>query len=290
MSAASTAPLPKITRIRPPQGVVSFGLAELWEYRELLLFLAWRDIRLRYKEAYLGAAWALLQPLLTMFVFTMFFGRLAGIRSDGTPYPVWSYCGLLPWSYFSYALTHGSNSLVTNRNLLKKVYFPRLLMPMSCTLAGLLDLAVAMLLLVVLMFRYHLAPTGMIIFLPLLVLVMAILAMGISFWLSALNIEYRDVQYTLPFLTQIGMFLSPVAYPASLVPETKIIAGFEVPLRTLYGLNPMAGVIEGFRWCLLGQGHPPGGMFWVALMMTLVVFVTGLAYFRRMEKNFADVA
>ncbi len=287
---AVTAPPRHVVVIEPQNSWRSLGLPELWQYRELLFFLAWRDVRLRYKETYLGAAWAVLQPLLTMVVFTIFFGRLAGIRSDGIPYPVWSYCGLLPWTFFTHALTHSSNSLVSNRNLLKKVYFPRLFMPMSSVVAGLLDLAIAMSLLVVLMSYYHLIPTANILFLPLLVLLAVVLAMGVGLWLSAINLEYRDVQHTLPFLTQFWMFLSPVAYPSSLVPETKLLLGWEIPTRALYGLNPMAGVIEGFRWCLLGQGAPPGPVFWVSVAVTIVVFVSGLFYFKRVEQAFADLA
>jgi len=275
--------------IKPSRGWVPVNLRELWQYRELLYFLTWRDVKVRYKQTALGAAWAIIQPFMTMVVFTIFFGRLAKIPSDGIPYPIWSYCGLLPWTYFAYALTQSSNSLVSSQNLLKKVYFPRLVIPLSSTLAGLLDLAIAFCLLVGMMFYYGIVPGWQVVFLPCLVLLAMALATGIGLWLSALNVEYRDIRYTIPFLTQFWMFLSPVAYPASLVPESKLIWGVDVPFRTLYGLNPMTGVIEGFRWALLGKGNPPGAMFWVSAAVTGMLFAAGLFYFRRMERRFADV-
>jgi lipopolysaccharide transport system permease protein len=284
-----TSPSEGWTAIRPSKGWVPVNLGELWRYRELLYFLTWRDVKVRYKQTALGAAWAVIQPFTTMIIFTLFFGRLAKIPSDGIPYPIWSYCGLLPWTYFAFALNQSSNSLVNNQHLIKKVYFPRLVIPLSSTLAGLLDLAIAFCLLVGMMFYFGILPGWQVVFLPLLVLLAMALAIGIGLWLSALNIEYRDVRYTIPFLTQILLFLSPVAYPASLIPESKLILGIEMPLRTLYGLNPMTGVIEGFRWALLNKGQPPQAMFWASVVMTVLLFTAGLFYFRRMERRFADV-
>jgi lipopolysaccharide transport system permease protein len=291
MSTETTEQLPPVpvTRIRPVTGWSPINVRELWEYRALLKLLAWRDIKVRYKQTVLGTAWAIIQPFMTMVVFTIFFGRLAGISSDGIPYPIWSYCGLLPWTYFAYALSQSSNSLVSSQNLIKKVYFPRLAIPFSSTLSGLLDLAVAFCLLVGMMFYYGIVPAWHVVFLPCLVLLAMLLATGIGLWLSALNVQYRDIRYTIPFLTQFWLFLSPVAYPASLVPENKTLWGVELPLRALYGLNPMTGVIEGWRWALLGNGNPPGAMFWVSVAVTLLLFIAGLFYFRRMESRFADV-
>jgi len=288
-SAVSAGDSSEWLEIKPSRGWVPVNLRELWQYRELLYFLTWRDVKVRYKQTALGAAWAIIQPFMTMVVFTIFFGRLAKIPSDGIPYPIWSYCGLLPWTYFAYALTQSTNSLVSSQNLIKKVYFPRLVIPLSSTLAGLLDLAIAFCLLVGMSLYYGIVPGWQVVFLPLLVLLAMTLATGIGLWLSALNVEYRDIRYTIPFLTQFWMFLSPVAYPASLVPESKLIWGVDVPCRTLYGLNPMTGVIEGFRWALLGKGNPPGAMFWVSAAVTALLFAASLFYFRRMERHFADV-
>lgn len=279
----------KWTELRPSKGWVPVNVRELWEYRELLYFLMWRDVKVRYKQTVLGAAWAVIQPFMTMVVFTIFFGTLAGIKSDGIPYPVWSYCGLLPWTYFAYALNQSSNSLVSSQHLIRKVYFPRLIIPLSSTMAGLVDLAIAFSLLVGMMFYFGIVPGPRIVLLPGLILLALLLAIGIGLWLSALNVEYRDIRHTIPFLTQVWMFLSPVVYPASLVPESRLIGGVEVPLRTLYGLNPLTGVIEGFRWALLGRGPAPGSMFWISVAVTGLIFFCGLLYFRRMERRFADV-
>lgn len=268
-----------VTIIRPSQGWVSLKLHELWEYRELLYFLTWRDVKVRYKQTALGAAWAIIQPLFTMVVFSLFFGRLAGIPSDGVPYPIFSYTALLPWSYFAQALTQSSNSLVGSANLLSKVYFPRLVIPLSAVLGGVLDFAIAFVVLLGMMVFYQIAPTPAIALLPLFLLLALVTALGVGLWLSALNVEYRDVRYTLPFLTQFWLFATPVAYPSSLLSE---------PWRTIYGVNPMVGVVEGFRWALLGT-NPPGPMLLVSAAVAIALLVSGAFYFRRMERTFADV-
>ena len=243
--------------IRPASGWVAINLIELWEYRELLYFLTWRDIKVRYKQTVLGAAWAVIQPFGMMLVFTVFFGRLVGVPSDGLPYPIFAYTALLPWQLFSRALTDASTSLVINERLITKVYFPRLLIPLSAVLASLVDFAIAFVLLLGMMVFYGIVPTGSVLMLPLFVLLALMTALGIGFWLSALNAQYRDVRYTLPFLTQFWLFATPVVYPSSLVPEQ---------WRLLYGLNPMTGVVEGFRWALLGKTGAPDAMLAVSLM------------------------
>ena len=267
-------------QIEPSKGWVFLKLHDLWEYRELLYFLAWRDIKVRYKQTVLGAAWAIIQPFSTMVVFSIFFGRLAKMPSDGIPYPIFAYCALLPWSYFAGALDRAGNSLVGNANLLTKVYLPRLVVPLSATMAGLLDFAIAFVVLIAMMIFYGITPTSAVWTLPFFLLLALATSLGVGLWLSALNVQYRDVRYTIPFLTQFWLFASPVAYPSSLVPEQ---------WRVLYGLNPMAGVIEGFRWALLGKGSGPGPMLAVSVLVTVVLLVSGAYYFRRMEKTFADV-
>ena len=266
--------------IRPSRGWVPLKLADLWEYRELLYFLVWRDIKVRYKQTVLGAAWAILQPFLTMVVFSIVFGRLARIPSDGLPYPVFAYCALLPWQLFSHALIESSNSLVANERLITKVYFPRLVVPISAVLAGLLDFLIAFLVLIGMMMYYHVRPTAAVWTVPLFVLLAVGAALGVGLWLSALNVQYRDVRYTIPFLTQFWLFATPVAYPSTLVPEA---------WRALYGANPMAGVVEGFRWALLGKVEGPGALLAVSIAIVILILVGGLYYFRRMEKTFADV-
>jgi len=266
--------------IRPSRGWAALDLADLWQYRELIYFLTWRDIKVRYKQTVLGGAWAILQPFLTMVVFSVFFGRLAGIPSDGLPYPIFAYCALLPWQLFAHALTESSNSLVANERLITKVYFPRLVVPISAVLAGLLDFLVAFVVLIGMMMYYHIRPTAAVWTVPLFLLLAVGAALGVGLWLSALNVQYRDVRYTIPFLTQFWLFLTPVAYPSTLVP---------VSWRALYGLNPMAGVVEGFRWALLGKTEGPGALLAVSVAITIVMLVGGLYYFRRMEKTFADV-
>ena len=279
--ASPDAATPRAVVIEPSSGWVPLRLAELWEYRELLYFLVWRDIKVRYKQTALGAAWAVIQPLFTMVVFSVFFGRLAKLPSDGVPYPVFSYCALVPWTYFATALTMSSNSLVDHARLITKVYFPRLLVPAASVLAGLVDLAIASTVLVGMMLYYGIAPGPAVILLPGFVLLATATALGVGLWLSALNVQYRDVRYTLTFLVQFWLFLTPVAYSSSLVPPQ---------WRALYGLNPMTGVVEGFRWALLGRADPPGPMLLVSAVSVVLLLLGGLFYFRRMERRFADVA
>jgi lipopolysaccharide transport system permease protein len=267
------------TIIRPSRGWVSLNLRDLWRYRELLYFLTWRDIKVRYKQTVLGAAWAVLQPFFTMVVFSVFFGRLAQVPSDGIPYPIFSYSALLPWQLFAHALTESGNSLVGNQQLITKVYFPRLIIPIAPVLAGLVDFGIAFVVLLGMMLYYGIVPTAAVLTLPVFLLLALATAMAMGLWLSALNVQYRDVRYTIPFLTQLWLFATPIAYSSSLVPEQ---------WRTLYGLNPMAGVVEGFRWALLGK-TPPGPLLMVSAAVVCLLLVGGLFYFRRMERTFADV-
>jgi lipopolysaccharide transport system permease protein len=269
-----------VTRIQPTQGWLSLRLDKLWEYRELLFFFAWREIKVRYRQTILGALWAILQPLFTMVIFSLFFGRLANVPSDGLPYPIFSYAALVPWTFFATALTQASNSLVLGANMVKKIYFPRLTLPMATVLAGVIDFGLAFLVLLGMMLFYGIVPTSNVVWLPLFALLALLTALGVSVWLSALNVQFRDVRYTIPFLTQAWLFVTPIAYPSSLLPE---------PWRTLYGLNPMAGVVEGFRWALLGTDTAPGPMLLVSALVALALFVGGAYYFRRMEQTFADV-
>lgn len=269
-----------ITIYEATHGFMSLRLDDLWHYRELLYFLTWRDIKIRYKQTALGVAWAVLQPLITMVIFSVIFGQLANLPSEGIPYPVFSFAALLPWRLFAGALQRAGTSLVTNSNLITKVYFPRLVMPLSAVAAGLLDFAIAFLVLLGLMLYYKITLTWMILTIPLFVLLSVLTALAVSLWLSALNVQYRDVQYMIPFLIEAWMYASPVAYSAGLVP-TGI-------WRIIYGLNPMAGVIQGFRWALLGAS-PPDQLMGISVIMVVLIFVSGLYYFRRMEKTFADV-
>jgi lipopolysaccharide transport system permease protein len=268
-----------IVRIRPSTGWVALHIRDVWEYRELLYFLTWRDIKVRYKQTALGASWAIIQPFMTMVAFSVFFGQLGKIPSDGLPYPIFAYTALLPWSFFAYALGQSSNSLVGSSNLISKIYFPRLVIPIASVLGGVLDFAIAFVVLLGMMVFYGIWPTSAIIVLPLLLVLALVTALGVGLWLAALNVEYRDVRYTIPFLTQFWLFATPVAYPSSLLAE---------PWRTLYGLNPMVGVVEGFRWALLGTS-PPGPLLGLSAAVSLVLLVTGAFYFRRMERGFADV-
>jgi lipopolysaccharide transport system permease protein len=267
--------------IEPSQGRVNLKLRELWNYRELVYFLTWRDIKVRYKQTILGAVWAILQPLLTMLVFSVFFGRLAQIGSDGVPYPIFSYTALVPWTFFATALTASSNSLVTNANLLKKVYFPRLAIPISTVCAGIIDFCLAFMVLLVLMVGYRITPTVNILFLPFLLVLAILTALGVGLWLSAMQVQFRDVRYIIPFLTQFWLFATPIAYPSSLIEDAT--------LRTLYGLNPMTGVVEGFRWALLDTDTAPGAIIVASTAVAVGLLVSGLYYFRSMEKTFADV-
>lgn len=268
------------TIIRPPRGWVSLELRELWEYRELMFFFIWRDIKVRYKQTALGATWAIIQPFFTMVVFSIFFGWLARIPSDGVPYPVFAYTALVPWTYFANALAQASNSLVEHERMITKVYFPRLLIPMAPVLAGLVDFVIAFGILIAIMLWYGLAPASAIWTVPLFVLMAATTALGVSLWLAALNVQYRDVRYVVPFLIQFWLFATPIAYPSSLIPEQ---------WRPLYGLNPMAGVVEGFRWALLVQAEAPNALLLVSVLTVVVVLIGGMYYFRRMEETFADV-
>jgi lipopolysaccharide transport system permease protein len=267
-------------RIQPSNGWVTLKLSELWEYRELLYFLIWRDIKVRYKQTALGIGWAIIQPFLTMVVFSLFFGKLAHIPSDGVPYPIFSYVALVPWTFFANALNQSSNSLVSSSNLLKKVYFPRLAIPIAAALSGVVDFALAFMVLLGMMLYYGLIPTVNVLWLPLLVTLALVTSLGVSLWLSALNVQFRDVRYVVPFLTQFWMFATPVAYPSSLLSE---------PWRTLYGMNPMVGVIEGFRWAVLGTSSAPGPMITISSLVAVALLVGGAFYFRRMERTFADV-
>jgi lipopolysaccharide transport system permease protein len=271
--------VPRI-RIEPSKGWVSLKLRELWEYRELLYFLIWRDVKVRYKQTVLGAAWAIIQPFFTMVVFSVFFGRLAKVPSDGIPYPIFSYTALVPWTFFAHGLNQASNSLVRHSGLIKKVYFPRLAMPIARLLAGAVDFVLAFIVLLGMMLYFGIVPTVNVLWLPSFLLLALVTALGVALWLSAMNVQFRDVGYTVPFITQFWMYATPIAYPSSLLPE---------PWRTLYGINPMAGVVEGFRWALLGADTAPGPIVIVSSLVALVLLVSGAFYFRRMEKTFADV-
>jgi lipopolysaccharide transport system permease protein len=272
-------PLP-VLFVRPADRWTSIELKELWEYRELLYFLIWRDVKIRYKQTALGATWAIIQPLFMMAIFSIFLGRLARVPSDGIPYPIFTFCALLPWQLFAHALTESSNSLVANERLITKVYFPRLVVPISAVLGGLVDFAIASVILLAMMAYYGIAPSWAIVTLPGFLLLAITTALGVGLWLSALNVQYRDVRYTINFLIQFWLFATPVAYPSSIVPEK---------WRALYGLNPMAGVVEGFRWALLGKTRPPGALLAASITMVVLLLIGGLYYFRRMEQQFADV-
>jgi lipopolysaccharide transport system permease protein len=266
--------------IRPAHGWTPVNLDEVWEYRELLYFLTWRDIKVRYKQTMIGAAWAIIQPFFMMVVFSLFFGHLAKVPSDGIPYPIFVYCALLPWQLFAHALGESSNSLVANERLITKVYFPRLVIPIAAVCGGLVDFAISFVVLLGLMAYYGVVPGVAIVTVPLFVLLAVLTALAVGLWLSALNVQYRDVRYTLGFLTQFWLFATPVAYPSSLVPE---------PWRPLYGLNPMAGVVEGFRWALLGKAEGPGPLLVVSVTVLILVLIGGAHYFARMEDRFADL-
>jgi len=274
---ASDAPL---IVIEPSRGWVPIRLRELWEYRELLYFLTWRDIKVRYKQTVLGAAWAIIQPFFTMVVFSLFFGSLANMPSDGIPYPIFSYAALVPWTFFAHGLSQSSNSLVGSANLIRKVYFPRLVVPIASVVSGVVDFVLAFVVLLGMMLYFGIVPTANVIWLPLLLLLSFVTAMGVGLWLSAMNVQFRDVRYAVPFLTQFWLFATPIAYSSSLLPQ---------PWRTLYGLNPMVGVVEGFRWALLGTETAPGPVIIVSALVAVGLMVSGAFYFRRVEKTFADV-
>ncbi len=280
LGAKAPAGATPVLRIEPTNGWVSLKLGELLEYRELLYFLIWRDIKVRYKQTALGVAWAILQPVLTMMVFSLFFGRLAKMPSDKVPYPIFTFTGLVPWMFFATGLSQASNSLVGSANLITKVYFPRLAIPIATVLSGVVDFVLAFVVLLAMMLYYGRLPTIHILWLPLFLLLALVTSLGVALWLSALNVEYRDVRYVIPFLTQFWMFATPIAYPSSLLYR---------PWRKLYALNPMVGVIEGFRWALLNTETRPGPMIVVSSLAALAILAAGAFYFRRMEKTFADV-
>jgi lipopolysaccharide transport system permease protein len=266
--------------IRPSSSSLPAALSELWAHRELLVFFAWRDLKVRYKQTALGVAWALLQPLFMMIVFSVFFGNLAKISSDGLPYPIFAYCGLLPWQLFAYAMTNAASSLVTNERLVTKVYFPRATLPISSVLAGLVDFAIAFILLLALMPYYGCAPSPAILALPFFLLLAIGTAVAVGLGLSALNVRYRDVRYALPFLTQVWLFATPIAYPSGLVPGR---------WRALYALNPMVSVVDGFRWALLGAPSPRATTVIASSLVVMVGLLASLQYFLRVERSFADV-
>jgi len=266
--------------VEPSHGWLRLELGDLWRYRELLYFLTWRDIKVRYKQTFLGASWAILQPLLTMILFSVVFGYFAGLPSEGVPYPVFTLTALVPWQLFAYALNQSSTSLIADKNLITKIYFPRLVIPLSSVLSALLDFLIASLLLAGMLLIYRLPLTWRALTLPLWVGLALLTAMAVGLWLSALNVQYRDVRYTLPFLTQFWMYATPIAYSLTIVPEQ---------WRWLYSLNPMTGVVEGFRWALLGTSSPATGPALVSALLVLLLFLGGLVYFKRMEDRFADV-
>ncbi|MCB8928164.1 MAG: ABC transporter permease [Ardenticatenaceae bacterium] len=278
-----------ITVIRPSRGWVSLQLDEVWKYRELLYFFIWRDIKVRYKQTILGAAWAIIVPFMNMVVFSLFFGKLANIPSDGIPYPLWSFAALVPWQFFTSGISTSSSSLVTSSNMIKKIYFPRLILPITAALSGIVDFVLAFLVLILMIVGYDvlnvegfsLNLTSNVLWLPLFLLLAIVTAMGVGLWLSAMNVQFRDVRYVVPFLTQLWLFATPITYPSSLIPE---------PWRVLYGLNPMAGVVEGFRWALLNTDSTPGPILVASVVASIILLISGAYYFRRMEKTFADVA
>ena len=266
--------------IQPTRGLVSLQLRALWEYRELLYFLAWRDIKVRYKQTALGVAWVVLQPLVSMVIFSLLFGVLLKVPSGDVPYPIFAYAALLPWNYFASSLNRSSTSLVGSAHLITKVYFPRLVIPISGVLSGLVDFAIAFVVLIGLMVYFRIAPTMNVVFLPGFILLAMATALGFGLWLSALNVRYRDINYLVPFLVQMWMYLTPVIYGSTLIPER---------FRFLLALNPMTGVVEGFRWALLDTDTAPGPMVFLSAVAAGVILVSGAYYFRRMEKTFADV-
>src|SRR5260370_17306218 len=279
LSPSSAAAVPTL-RIAPSKGWVPLKLRELWEYRELLYFLVWRDVKVRYKQTALGATWAIIQPFFTMVVFSLFFGQLAKVPSDGIPYPIFTFTPLVPWPFFANGLGQSSNSLVGSGTLITKVFFPRLIIPLASVFSGIVDFLLAFVVLVAMMLYYGIVPTLNVLWLPLFLLLALVTSLGVGLWLSALNVEYRDVRYVVPFITQFWLFVTPIAYPSSLLHQ---------PWRTIYGLNPMVGVVEGFRWALLKSNAAPGPIIAVSSTAALVILVTAAFYFRTMEKTFAHI-
>lgn len=270
---------PAVTIIKPVSGWVSVNLRELWEYRELLYFLTWREVKVRYKQTALGFAWAVIQPFMMMVVFTLFFGNLAKVPSEGIPYPLFNYTALLPWTLFAEGISRSTTSMITGSAMIQKIYCPRLVMPISGILSPLVDFLIAFVILIGMMIYYHFAPTLRVLLLPAFVLLAVATSLGVGLWLSSINIRYRDVRYVVPFLVQLWLFASPVVYASNLLPSK---------FQVIYGLNPMTGVIEGFRWSLLGT-NPPSALFGVSIIIVAVLLISGTLYFRRTEKTFADV-
>jgi homopolymeric O-antigen transport system permease protein len=266
--------------IEPSRGWAALRLQDVWEYRELLYFLVWRDIKIRYKQTVLGAGWAILQPFFTMVIFAIFFGRLAKLPSDGVPYPIFAYAALVPWTFFSNGLTQAINSVVGGGSLIKKVYFPRMIMPLAAVMAGIVDFLFAFIVLIGMVLYFGIVPTWRIVTLPMFVGMVIVAALSVALWLSALNVQYRDIRYIAPFIVQAWLFATPIAYPSSLLSDS---------WRIVYGLNPMVGVVEGFRWALLGTGTAPGAMIVVSSAMCVALLLGGAYYFRRVERTFADV-
>jgi lipopolysaccharide transport system permease protein len=282
-SAIASVPTPSmavpITRIEPPRGWFDFRLKELWDYRELLYFFVWRDVKIRYKQTAIGVLWVVLQPLLTMLVFTLFFGKLAKLPSQGLPYPVFYFAAVVPWMYFSTALLTATNVVVEHQRVITKVFFPRLILPVSSVLSGLVDFSIGFIVLIIFTLSYGIRPGPTALLLPLFLLLAILTALGVGLWLSALNALYRDVRYLMAFLVQFWMLASPVAYPSSMVPAK---------YRWLYGLNPMAGVIDGFRWALTGHGQAPSAVLSASSVVVCLILFGGLLFFNRMEVSIAD--
>lgn len=287
-AASSTEASEMVVLLRPSRGWAALNLRELWRFRELVYFLTWRDILVRFKQTVFGASWAVIQPLFTMVVFTFFFGKLAKVPTDGIPYPIFSFTALLPWGLFSKALGDAGRSLVQQRSMITKVYFPRLAIPIASVLGGVVDFVISFVVLVIMILVYNNLPgdpyrislTTNIVFLPFFFVLCVLTALGAGLWLSSLNVIYRDINHMIPFLTQILLFITPIAYSAQMIPEK---------WQYIYALNPMVGVVEGFRWALLGSGEPPGAMLLISVAVSLIVLVGGLFYFRRMERTFADM-
>ena len=278
--APRTAERRKVLRIEASKGWVPLKVGELWEYRELIYFLIWGNVKIRYKQTVLGAAWAIIQPFMTMVVFSLFFGKLAKVPSDNRPYPIFSFAALVPWTFFSNSLRLASNSLIGSAHLITKVYFPRLAIPIATVLSGVVDCAIAFVILLAMMVYYGVTPDNRVLLLPLFFLLALVSALCTSLWLSALSVEYRDVQHIMPFVLQFWLFATPIAYSSSMLAE---------PWRTVYGLNPMVGVVEGFRWALLGTDVAHGGMILISALAALITLISGAFYFRRMERTFADM-
>lgn len=279
--AQKITPVLNETVLEPPKGWLDLRLREAWDHRELLYFLVWRDIKVRYKQTVLGATWAIIQPVMTMVIFSVIFGKLANLPSDGIPYPIFSYTGLLPWQLFSKALSDASSSLVNNQAHITKIYFPRLFLPASSILSGLVDFLIALLVLFCMMWYYQIPLTKNILLLPFLILFTLIACMAVAMWFSSLNVKYRDVKYVLPYLVQVWMYATPIAYSSTLIPEQ---------WRSLYGLNPMVGVIEGFRWALLNREMEMGPLLTgISILIVFLLFAGGIIYFQRMERTFSDV-